>query len=53
MECIFEGDDAGTPGMSARDLDGILDRLGAGIHQEVFFGNLPGVMRFSRSASRM
>ena len=33
VECIFESDDAGTLGVSARNLHRILDRFGAAVHE--------------------
>jgi hypothetical protein len=34
VEGVGEGDDALAAGRDARDLDGVLDRLGAGVDQE-------------------
>ncbi len=49
---VFEGDDRGTFGVGASDLDGIFDGFRSAVDEEiVFFANLPGVMAFMRSAS--
>ena len=42
VECVFKGDDAGTLGVGARDLHGVLDRLCATIYEDRFLRELSG-----------
>ena len=51
VEAVLEGDDAGAFRRGARDLDRVLDRLGAAIDQQRLLGKLPGVISVRRRAS--
>ena len=42
VERIFESDDAGTSGGGARDLHGVFDRLGAGVHEQRLLRKVSG-----------
>ena len=42
VEGVFEGDDAGTLGVGARDLDRVLDGLGAAVHEDRLLRKLAG-----------
>ena len=42
VEGVFKGDDPGAAGVGAGDLDCVLDRLGAGVHEQRLLGKFAG-----------